>query len=284
MTTAKDTTGVMTILDNVYGKTEDLDIREDLLLEHIKKMSDAGYVEQAKLLSSMHISEQEGGVSDRFNQLNILTNITDTDTTKSEVAIPKTYSEERMQTKAEETHNAMRLKLATHIEEYNDYVMRENEYYEDIESKKEARLDINKELSEYEDIYEATGEYWSKWNPIGMLIGGKTARRQASISNPELVAEKRKLDAEIYEMNYGKGALHRNHQFYNLKSLHEDKLIDALASLNLLEGDVKTSVVQNVDGTYKNILDDEEIPEYVDPEFDTPMEPTITTRVPGRGY
>ena len=189
-----------------------------------------------------------------------------------------------MQAKAEETHNTMKLKLATHVEELNDYIRREADYYQTIEDKRKRRSDIKGELSEYEDIYEATDEYWSKWNPIGMLIGGKTARRQAQIDNPELVKEKRELDSEIYEMNYGRGALHRNTRFYNMKSLHEDKLTDALASLNLLEGDIKTTIVQNEDGTYKNILDDEEIPEYVDPEFDTPMEPTITTRVPGRGY
>ena len=32
-----------------------------------------------------------------------------------------------------------------------------------------------------------------------------------------------------------------------------------------------------------NILDKEEIPEYIGPKYDT-QEPTITTRVPGRGY
>ena len=85
-------------------------------------------------------------------------------------------------------------------------------------------------------------------------------------------------------MNYGRRSLLRYEQFYNMKSLFEDKLIDALAGLNLLEGDAKTSIAQNVDGTYKNILDEEEIPEYISPEFGTSAEPTITTRVPGRGY
>tara|TARA_R110002012_G_scaffold225798_2_gene397781 strand:- start:6178 stop:7047 length:870 start_codon:yes stop_codon:yes gene_type:complete len=284
--TAKDSTGVMSVIAEIYERTEDATIRDEELLKIVDKWSNSGYSKQAKLLADMHIKEQKGGASESFNILANLDKIeSDTDTTKSVLAAPKKYSEERMQTQANQAHEELKLKLASHIEEYNSYANTESSYYQDIEDKKTRSKEISEELSEYANIYEASGDYWSPWNPIGILIGGTTPYAAAQRANPELSQEKRKLDLEAYEMNYGRQALHRNDRFHNMKDMHENSIEDVLYSLNLLEEEGgKTSLTLNEDGTYKNILEDKEIPDYVDPEFGDDPEPTITTRVPGRGY
>lgn len=283
--TAKDSAGVMSVIQEVYERTDDMGIIEEELSTIMDKWQKSGYGKQAQLLGEMHINEQKGRVSKSFNALTNLTTIADADSTKSVLSTPKKYSEERMQTKANQAHDQLKLKLASHIEEYNKYTNTETQYYQDIEDKKARSKEIGDELSAYAKIYEASGDYWSPWNPIGMLIGGTTPYAAARQAYPELAKEKRKLDLEAYEMNYGRGALHRNNRFHNIKNMHENRIEDVLYSLNLLEEEgAKTSLTLNADGTYNNILEPTEIPEYVDSEFRDEPEPTITTRVPGRGY
>tara|TARA_R110002012_G_scaffold58363_4_gene151427 strand:+ start:4823 stop:5623 length:801 start_codon:yes stop_codon:yes gene_type:complete len=258
----KDSLNAVSILNKVYESTEDNTLREEELQEFMELLESKGKKDLVNILSGMHIKE---GASDEFSVFASTFNLDSGvgDSTKfSSSGEVKTYRDERTQTKAENLSSELSLDLNTSIDKYNQMLLITKENEKTLQEKRDRREVINQELDEYQSVISEADdrnpvfqqEYWSRLNPIGMMVGGKTARIQTLQDNPDLVSEKRKLDDEIYQSTYGPSALHRDDVFNKQFAVTKDEIQDIINSLNIIEGDqTKTQLQINEDGTYKNI-------------------------------
>ena len=258
----QDSLNAMSILERVYSQTQNQELREKELTEYIDKLKERGKTEIIDYLSTMHINE---GASENFSAFASTFKIdpNKTDSLKfSPSGQVKNYRDQETQAKANMLSSELYSDLNKSIDEYNRLTLTQREYFDTIEEKEERRDIINQELDEYQSVISQADdrksvfqqEYWSRLNPIGMLVGGKTARMQALFDNPDLVDEKRQLDDDIYQMKYGENSIYRDDNFSLAYKVAEDNIDDILNSLRVLEGDLtKTQLEINVDGTYKNI-------------------------------